>query len=221
MLMTFQELNTRYDEMQLQYGDPHLKSVFYGGCMERPDICFVFMNPTGRNIATQPGWNGLRAPWVGTKNIWDLFAAIDKFDAALYQQIKAKRPRDWTPEFAEQVYGEVARNRLYLTNLGKCTQLDAALLSNKIYYEYLPLLESEIELVAPKAIVLFGNQVSSVFLGQSISVSHCRKRQFDKEIHGTLYRCFPVFYPVGNGRMNIAKSVEDIRWIYDAVLSDM
>lgn len=216
--MTFHELNTRYDEMQLKYGDPKLKSIFYGGCIETPDICFVFMNPTGRNIASQPGWKGLRAPWVGTKNIWDLFFAINKFDAALYQQIKAKRPNDWTPEFAEQVYDEIARNQLYLTNLGKCTQADASLISNKVYVEYLSLLEAEIELVAPKVIVLFGNQVSSVFLGQNISVSQCRKQQFHKEINGKMYQCFPVFYPVGNGRMNIEKSIEDIRWLYDTIL---
>lgn len=215
--MTFHELNTKYDEMQLQYGDSKLKSIFYGGCMEAPDVCFVFMNPTGRNIASQPGWTGLRAPWVGTKNIWDLFAAIDKFDTALHQEIKAKRPQDWTPEFAAQVYEEVARNRIYLTNLGKCTQSDAAPISNKVYFEYLPLLEAEIELVAPKAIVLFGNQVSSVFLGQNISVSQCRKRQFAKKINGKIYPCFSVFYPVGNGHMNIDKSIADIRWIYDQI----
>lgn len=217
--MTFQDLNAKYDEMQLQYGDPELKSIFYGGCTETPDICFVFMNPTGRNIASQPGWTGLRAPWVGTKHIWDLFTAIGKFDVALHREIKAKRPNDWTPEFADQVYKEIARNKLYLTNLGKCTQADAALISNKVYVEYLPLLEAEIELVAPKVIVLFGNQVSSVFLGQSISVSQCRKRQFKKEINGKPYPCVPVFYPVGNGRMNMEKSMEDIRWIYDHVLT--
>ena len=205
--------------MQYKYGDPKLKSIFYGGCMEAPDICFVFMNPTGKNIASYPEWTGIRAPWVGTKNIWDLFVAIGKFNEEVYQEIKRIKPKDWTSDFADQVYSEVSRNRIFLTNLGKCTQTDAKLISNKIYHEYLSLLEREIEIINPKVIVLFGNQVSSVFLNQNISVSQCRKKQFEKVINGKTYRCFPIFYPIGNGRANIGKSIEDIKWIYNNILS--
>lgn len=211
--MNLTELNQKYDEMQLKYGDPQLKSIFYGGCTEKPDLCFVFMNPTGRNIASHPDWPGLRAPWIGTKSIWDLFVAIGRFDEGMNREIKRRKPQDWTLEFANQVYAEVARNRIFITNLGKCTQADASTISNKIYVEYLSLLEREIEIVAPCAIVLFGNQVSSVFLRQTISVSQCRKKQFVKEINGKAFRCFPVFYPVGNGRANMDKAMEDIRWI--------
>lgn len=217
--MTLNELNEKYDEMQYKYGDPKLKSIFYGGCMKAPDICFVFMNPTGKNIASYPEWTGIRAPWVGTKNIWDLFVAIGKFNEEVYQEIKRIKPKDWTSDFADQVYSEVSRNRIFLTNLGKCTQTDAKLISNKIYQEYLSLLEREIEIINPKVIVLFGNQVSSVFLNQNISVSRCRKKQFEKVINGKTYRCFPIFYPIGNGRANIGKSIEDIKWIYNNILS--
>ena len=217
--MNLTELNKKYDEMQLKYGDPNLKSIFYGGCNEKPDICFVFMNPTGKNIASYPDWAGIRAPWIGTKNIWDLFVAIGKFDEGIYKEIKKRKPKDWTPEFANQVYSEITRNKIFLTNLGKCTQTDATLISNKIYFEYLVLLEREIEIIAPKVIVLFGNQVSTVFLNQNISVSQCRKKQFAKDIGGKAFKCFPVFYPVGNGRANIGKSIEDIKWIYENVLS--
>lgn len=82
------------------------------------------------------------------------------------------------------------------------------------------MLEREIEMIAPKVIVLFGNQVSTVFLNRNISVSQCRKQQFTKEIDGKVFKCFSVFYPVGNGRANIGKSIEDIKWIYENVLSE-
>ncbi len=216
--MNLAELNEKYDEMQLIYGDPGLRSVFYGGCMENPDICFVFMNPTGKNIASCPDWTGMRAPWIGTKNIWDLFVAIGKFDEEIYREIKSRKPKDWTSEFADRVYSEITQNKIYLTNLGKCTQTDAAMIPNRIFSEYSALLEREIEIIAPKAVVLFGNQVSTVFLKQNISVSQCRRKQFDKEIGGKVFRCFPVFYPVGNGRANIGKSIEDIKWIYENIL---
>ena len=45
------------------------------------------------------------------------------------------------------------------------------------------MLEKEIEIVNPKVIVLFGNQVSSIVLGQKISVSQCRKQLFQKKIN--------------------------------------
>lgn len=213
--MTLNELNAIYDSMQLEYGDKNLRSIFYGGCKKDPDICFVFMNPTGKNIASNPNWTGLRAPWIGTKNIWDLFLSVGLFDEQLYEQIKSMKPKDWSPEFAEKVYGYLESEKIFITNLGKCTQADAKLISNNIYLQYLRYFEIEMKIINPKIIVLFGNQVSTVFLGQTISVSKCRKEAFEKEIDGKIFKCFPVFYPVGNGRVNINKSIEDIRWIID------
>ena len=63
--------------MQLQYGAKELTSIYNGGCTDNPDICFVFMNPTGRNIASCPQWKGRRSPWIGTKNIWKLFYNVN------------------------------------------------------------------------------------------------------------------------------------------------
>ena len=84
-----------------------------------------------------------------------------------------------------------------------------------MYKEYFQLLEKEIETVNPKVIVLSGNQVSSIVLNQKISVSQCRKKPFEKVINGKKYKCYSVFYPVGNGRFNIHKSIEDILYIKD------
>lgn len=74
-------------------------------------------------------------------------------------------------------------------------------------------MEKEIEIVNPKIIVLFGNQVSTNFLGKAVSVSKCRKEKFEKIINGKSYDCFSIFYPVGNGRCNIGKAIEDISWV--------
>lgn len=43
------------------------------------------------------------------------------------------------------------------------------------------MLEKEIEIVNPKVIILFENQVSTVFLNEKISVSQCRKKGFIKK----------------------------------------
>ena len=48
--MILSDLNKEYDKLQKKYGDKRLDSIYNGGCISNPDICFVFMNPTGRNI---------------------------------------------------------------------------------------------------------------------------------------------------------------------------
>ena len=71
----------------------------------------------------------------------------------------------------------------------------------------------KIEIINPKIIILFGNQVGSIFLNSKISVSKFRKRKFIKRIGNKNYDCYCVFYLVGNGRFNIGKSIEDIKYI--------
>ena len=85
--------------------------------------------------------------------------------------------------------------------------------------KYLNLLEKEIEIVNPKVIILFGNQVSTVFLKEKRSVSQVRKKQFIKIINGKEYKCYSIFYPVGNGRFNIDKSIENILLIRENILN--
>ena len=219
--MNLDNIKKEYKKMQKIDGDPSLEPIYFGGCCNNPDICFDFMNPTARNIAADKSWQGPRSPWIGTKNIWDLFMAIKIIDEDLYQEIKSKKGREWTPDFAKKVYKKVENNKIFITNLGKCTQLDARPLPDKIFKEYLTLVEKEIELVNPKVIILFGNQVSSIFLKEKISVSTSRKKKYIKEINNKKYTCFPVYYPIGNGRFNIDKSIEDILWIKEVYFNEI
>ena len=211
--MTIEDLNKEYDKLQLKYGNKSLDSIYNGGCTNNPDICFVFMNPTGRNIASSKSWHGLKSPWIGTKNIWDLFAALNLIDKDIYSQIKSIKGKEWTPAFAETVYENVIKHKYFITNLGKCTQIDARPLPDSVYKKYLHLLEKEISIINPKVIILFGNQVSSIVLNEKISVSQSRKQEYIKTIDEKDYKCYAVYYPIGNGRFNIDKSIEDIRWI--------
>ncbi len=211
--MKLEDLEPKYDELQKKYGAKELDSIYNGGCIKNPDICFVFMNPTGRNIAASKEWKGLKSPWIGTKNVWDLFYQLDLINEDIYKKIRDIKGKEWTEEFAKNVYKDVKQHKYFITNLGKCTQVDARELPDSVYEEYLDLLKQEIEIVNPKVTILFGNQVSSIVLGQKISVSQCRKKLFKLKINGKEYKFYPVYYPVGNGRFNINKSIEDIKWI--------
>lgn len=211
--MNLKELEKEYDKLQIKYGAKELDSIYNGGCSSNPNICFVFMNPTGRSIASSKNWKGIKSPWLGTKNTWDLFYEINLLDKDIYQKIKAIKGKDWTEEFANEVYKNVEKHKYFITNLGKCTQIDARALPDEVYKEYLYLLEKEFEIINPKVIILFGNQVSSIVLNEKINVSKVRKVLFEREINGKQYKFYSVYYPVGNGRFNISKSIEDIKWI--------
>ena len=176
--MQLEDLRKEYDKLQIKYGAKELDSIYNGGCVKNPDICFVFMNPTGRNIASSKEWNGIKSPWIGTKNIWDLFYKLNLMDNNIYKKIKEIKSSEWTEEFAKQVYNDVKKHKYFITNLGKCTQIDARELPNSVFIEYLNLLKQEIDIIKPKVIVLFGNQVSSIVLNKKIYVSQCRKQLF-------------------------------------------
>lgn len=133
------------------------------------------MNSTSKNIVFEPSWNGIRSPWIGTKNIWNLFVATNLFDVDIYNEIKSKKANEWDKEFAEKIYDEMKRNKMFITNLGKCTQIDARPIQNSVYEKYLNLLEKEIETVIPKVIILFGNQVSIVFLKEKNQFHYVEK----------------------------------------------
>ena len=125
------------------------------------------------------------------------------------------KPKDWDYDFCDYLYNEIKNNKIFITNLGKCTQIDARPLSDVVLSKYLDLLFKEIDIIRPKVIITFGNQVSSIILNKKISVSENRKVSHELEINNNIYKVYPVYYPVGNGIFNIDKSIEDIKWIID------
>lgn len=205
------KLQKTYDKMQKVYGSKDLNSVYGGGCKNKPKIALVFMNPTKRNVATNKDWQGIRTQWLGTKQIWDFLTKCGLFDEELNFKIKSIKPCQWTPEFCKEVYDEVDKKGLWITNLAKCSQDDARPLPDSVFLEYKDLLLKELEMVAPQKIFFFGNQVASIVLDEKIAVSTCRKKPFSLKLGERTCECYAMFYPVGNGRFNQSKSIEDIK----------
>jgi DNA polymerase len=207
------QLHKEYDNLQLKYGDPTLSSIYGAGCINNPEIMFIFMNPTGRNISSTCSWRGLRAPWIGTKQVWDIFENLGLLQSNIFFKIKSFKPEEWNYDFANEVYTDIQNHFIFITNLAKCTQIDARPLNNSVFKEYLDLMYKEIDIVNPKKIVTFGNQVSSILLGRSISVSNYVDDQ--KEILNG-YEIYPTYYPVGQGRRNMPSAVKRIKKILNS-----
>jgi DNA polymerase len=211
--MQVKQLLKKFDELQLIHGDKKLDAIYGAGQIHNPKICLVFMNPTGRNVSSDKKWSGLKAPWIGTKNVWKMFFQLGFFDENFFNEIDEKRPCDWNCKFADKVYSKVRDCSLYITNLSKATQIDARHLKDEVFREYLDLFKKEINIIKPKIIITFGNQVSSVLLSKNIKVSEYRKRFETMKIEGQTFKIFPVYYPVGQGMRNIKIAKEDVDWI--------
>ncbi|KKR05688.1 MAG: phage SPO1 DNA polymerase-related protein [candidate division WS6 bacterium GW2011_GWF2_39_15] len=203
-------LHDRFDDLQVTYGDQDLKSIYGAGETNHPKLMFIFMNPTGKNIASSPNWQGLRAPWLGTKPVWKIFHDLNLLDTSLYFKISALKPTQWDKEFAHQVYTSIAEHSVYITNLAKCTLSNARPLNNKVFKDYLDLVYEEIEAVTPQKIVSFGNQVSSILLKKQISVSLYPNDEYEFLKIKSDYQVFPTYYPVGQGKRNMPKAINRI-----------
>lgn len=211
--LTLQQLHKRFNKLQLKHGEPTLDPIYGAGQVKNPKVCFIFMNPTARNISSDKSWKGLKAPWIGTKNIWSLFESLNLIDSHYLKKVKEYSPDDWSNKFAHKIYQCLADNGVYVTNLAKCTQLDARKLNNSVFQEYLPLLHEEISTIKPRITITFGNQVSSVILKDNISVSKVRRKEYLLSSKSENYKTYPVYYPVGQGMRNIDKALEDLTYI--------
>lgn len=213
--MQINELKSHFDILQSIHGEKELDAVYGCGQINNPNICLMFMNPTGRNVSSQKNWTGLKAPWLGTKQVWNMLYQLGLLDKRITEEINTKKPTDWDPDFAEKIYKAVSENSIYITNLAKATQKDARPLPNTVFKDYLTLCKTEIHIIKPKRIIAFGNQVSSILLNKKIQVSQYRKKHELLEINKSTYKVYPVYYPVGQGMRNIHIAKEDIAWILE------
>jgi hypothetical protein len=155
-LLQVPEISLQVMEISQQYyGDHTLDAISGAGQIEQPKLALVFINPTHRNTSTRPDWDGLKAPWIGCANIWQLFADAGLITQEINQSIQTVKTT-WTEQFALDVYSHVANQGLYITNIVKWAGLDAKLPEREKIKLYAPLLREELKTVRPKRIIAFG-----------------------------------------------------------------
>ncbi|MEK7595094.1 MAG: uracil-DNA glycosylase family protein [Patescibacteria group bacterium] len=182
-----------------------LEPILGGGRLSRPKFMFVFINPTYKNISSDPSWVGKRRPWTGTKYIWRIFNKAGHFDNSLLQEIE--KTKIWSVDFADKVYSHLSARGFYFTNIVKWTGENADLPDSQKVRLFLPLLKKELEIVKPSYIVTFGLIPFKALTGLDIklrdyfdaSIKLRLLETFNTNLVGDNFKIIPCYFPVGRG----------------------
>jgi hypothetical protein len=201
------------------YGDHSLDAISGAGKTAKPKLALVFINPTHRNISTRKEWNGLKAPWIGCANIWQLFADAGLIDNAINRAIQEARTV-WSQAFAQDVYSHAAERGLYITNIVKWPGLDAKLPEKEKIKLYAPLLIDELKLLDAERIIAFGQLTFDGILRElrikntntfgSINEGMLAEQTING-VESAVGEIVPCYFPVGQGIKNRAKAVEILK----------
>lgn len=166
----------------------------------RPRLMFVLINPTYRNISSDPQYRGDRFPFLGVRQFWRVLA-----DGGLVnRKIAFGLPRrlEWTRTHTEQIKNELVKNKFFLTNIVKCCYCHSAYPHQKVITNQLKLLGQEIDIVKPEKIVAFGGLVYKTLTRETIKLSDYWKNGNKKSaeiLSGLHVPVTPCYFPIGRG----------------------
>lgn len=187
------------------FPENELIPIVGGGKARRPKAMFVFINPTMRNSSSDKGWNGPRFPFIGTKQVWNVFYKAGLFDRKLIDCINDSAA--WSIGLADRVLDFLNDRGFYMTNIVKWTGHDSTLPEAEKIGLFLPILRNEIEIVNPQRIIAFGLMPFENMTGMKIRLSDYYENSVKKgklvpypiDLHGNAFDVFPCYFPVGRG----------------------
>jgi uracil DNA glycosylase superfamily protein len=186
-----------------------LPDVYSGGCVDRPAMALVFVNPTYRNQSARERWDGDRAPFIGLRRVWRFLASCGLLPSEVVESL----PRDgaWMRRDAAHLYRAVSDAGIYVTNLVKACSVDSEMPRPREAREWLPLLRAELDIVLPHTVVPMGAMVSSLVVGSPVRLADHADIQnsFDAglQMSGHAAQVIPCYFPVGRGNPTSARSI--------------
>ena len=211
---TLDELWEHVTQINLNnFPENELMPIFGNGKTLNPEIMFVFINPTARNISSGKSWKGPRFPFIGTKQVWRVFHKAGLLDDRLMEKINSDS--NWSLDFTSKVLDFFKRHGFYFTNIVKHTGKDATLPDSKKINMFLPVLLKEIEIVQPKHIITFGLMPFEKLTKQKIKLSEYHKdaiknkklKYFDLQVNSVKTKVIPCYFPVGRGSPKKANDI--------------
>ncbi len=194
------------------YPNNNLQPILGNGKINHPKFMIVFINPTIRNISSNPQWKSIRYPFIGRKRPWKEFNKSNLIKDKEIMQHILENENNWDYEFTDKMKNYLAKQELYVTNIVKNTGHNADLPKADQINLYLPSFLKEIELIDPKYIITFGLIPFNALTKEKIKlkqyheqVVETNKIQFyNIEINSKQYKVIPCFYPIGRGNPKLA-----------------
>lgn len=192
-----------------------LQHILGVGDTQKPKFALVLINPTHRNISSQPDWPLYRFPFIGVRHFWKVFQRAGIFSLALLNKIYKD---DWSKGLLEEIIDELSERKIYLTNLVKCTGDGPEYPSNERIALGKSLLVEELKILKPKNAICFGLLPFRQLTGHSVKLVNCYeqlKRGYVESSApstdlGFSTRILPCYFPAGRG--NPARASEMLRY---------
>lgn len=206
-----QKLYERVDKCKFCRADKNLLQHIHGFGALNPNLMLILVNPTYRNLSSDPKYKGARFPFIGVRQFWKVLADGGLIDKKIAYELPLRK--DWSKNDTERIKRELIRNKLFLTNIVKCCYNHSAYPDGKVIKDQIKLLAREIRIVNPKRVVAFGGLVYKTLMGKNIKLSEYwngSRIEKGREIVSGLNKIVePCYFPIGRG--NPKKSAEIIR----------
>jgi uracil-DNA glycosylase len=172
----------------------------HGYGLKNPRYMLVLINPTHRNLSSQPGYIGPRFPFIGVRQFWNVLGGGGLIGKAITQDLPLRNK--WTADHTSLLQKELEKNKLFLTNIVKCCYPHGDYPSQEVIDAQKSILQEEIRFIKPKQIIAFGGLTFKTLTGENIKLSEYwlkKDRTFNESLSGLNIPITPCYFPIGRG----------------------
>lgn len=173
-----------------------------------PRLMLILINPTYRNLSSDPKYRGDKFPFIGVRQFWKVLANGGLIDKKVAFNLPLRA--GWDDGYTIQIKNELVKNKLFLTNIVKCCYDHSAYPDKNVIESQLGLLAEEIKIVKPKTIVAFGVLVYKTLTGKNIKLTDYRSGLREKTTEAVSELGIPVvacYFPIGRGNPRKASEI--------------
>lgn len=180
----------------------------HGYGVMNPKLMLILINPTYRNLSSDPGYRGDRFPFIGVRQFWKVLADGGLIDKKIAYGLPLRK--DWHKEYTEQIKSELIRNKLFLTNIVKCCYDHSSYPDGKVVKDQIKILAEEVRIIKPKKIIAFGVLVYKTLTGKNIRMTDYRngsREKITEVVSGLSIPVMPCYFPIGRGNPRMASKI--------------
>jgi hypothetical protein len=194
-----QKLYLSVDKCKFCKKDKNPLQHIHGFGALKPNLMLILINPTYRNLSSDPKYTGIRFPFIGVRQFWKVLADGGLINEKIAYSLPLRS--EWRDEHTEEIKKELINNKLFLTNIVKCCYNHGFYPKKEVVEEQLKILREEIRIVKPKRIIAFGAFTYKTLTGKNIKLSNYKNTLeiVSERISGLEIQTIPCYFPIGQG----------------------